>query len=255
MNRTLLGIALALSGCTTVNLPPASAPVSQAGIAFDLKGERGSFAEGPADPATGRTLTLDDPVRVASVSKLVVAVGVMKLVEQGRLDLESDVSRWLGWSLRNPAFPDRPISLRQLLSHTSSVRDHDDQYAIPLRGSVRATMADPRSWDPGHGPGDGYFTYANMNFPIVASIVEKATGARFDIWMRREVLDPMQVDACFNWPTCSDVAIGRAVVLMQGGKPVRDDLGGRRPDCPVFVRDGEPCDLGRWALGENGALF
>jgi CubicO group peptidase (beta-lactamase class C family) len=94
-----------------------------------------------------------------------------------------------------------------------------------------------------------------MNFPIVASAMERVTRERFDIWMRREVLDPMKIDACFNWPTCSDAAVARAVVLMQDGKPVRDDLKGKRPDCPVFVKEGEPCDLSRWKLGENGALF
>ncbi len=210
-----------------------------------------------ASPTRSRVAesTVDDPVRVASISKLVVAVGVMELVERGRLDLDGDVSRWLGWRLRNPAFPDRPITLRMLLSHTSSVRDHDDQYAIPLGATVQATMADPRSWDTAHGPGDNYFTYGNMNFPIVGSIVERVTGERFDVWMRREVLEPMTLDACYNWPTCSDAAVARAVELDQGGKPVKDDLHGRRPDCPVLVEDGEPCDLGRWKLGDNGSLF
>ena len=207
--------------------PPVHAEV---GVAFDRNGEIASFAEGIADPQSGRQVTPDDPVRVASVSKLVVAIGVMKLVEQGRLDLTSDVSRWLGWPLRNPAFPDRPITLGMLLSHTSSVREHDDDYAIPLGGSLQTVMADPRNWDPRHGPGDNYFSYANMNFPIVASIVEKVTGERFDIWMRREVLEPMKLDACFNWPTCSDAAVARAVELDDPvGKPLKDDLHGAAP--------------------------
>jgi CubicO group peptidase (beta-lactamase class C family) len=230
-------------------------PVSQAGVAFDRNGEIGTFAEGLADPAAGRAVTPDDPVRVASISKIVVAIGVMKLVESGKLDLDRDVSAWLGWSLRNPAFPDRAITLRMLLSHTSSIRDGDDIYVIPLGRTVSATMADPTAWDPRHGPGDGYFTYANLNFPIVASIMERVTGERFDIWMRREVIEPMKLDACFNWPTCSDTAVARAVVLMQDGKAVRDDLGGKRPDCPVYVEEGEVCDLARNALGDNGALF
>ena len=245
---------LMLAGCATVSAK-SDHPVSQTGVAFDRNGEVGSFAEGLADPGAHRAITPDDPVRIASISKVGVAIGVMKLVEKGELDLDSDVSRWLGWTLRNPAFPDRPITLRMLLSHTSSIRDHDDQYAIPLGGSVRATVAEPASWDLKRGPGADYFTYSNMNFPVVASIMERVTGERFDVWMRREVLDPMKIDACYNWPTCSDAAVARAVVLMQGGKPVRDDLGGKRPDCPVFVREGEPCDLGRWKLGENGALF
>ena len=254
MRAWIASLALfALGGCATV-APHQAAVVSQAGVAFDRNGEIGSFAEGLADPATGRAVTPDDPVRVASISKLVVAIGVMKLVERERLDLDRDVSPWLGWPLRNPAFPSRPITLRMLLSHTSSVRDHDDQYAIPLGHTVQSSMAEPTSWDSKHGPGEGYFTYSNLNFPIIASIVERVTGERFDTWMRREVIEPMKLDACYNWPTCSDAAVARAVVLMQDGKPVRDDLSGKRPDCDVYVEDGS-CDLARWKVGENGALF
>ena len=254
MRALFLASLLSLGACATVP-QPATAPVAQTGVAFSASGEIASFADGLGDPAAGRAITPDDPARVASVSKLVVAIGVMKLVEAGKLSLDADVSTILGWRLRNPAFPDRPVTLRRLLSHTSSIRDHDDQYAVPLGETVRAAMADPRSWDPNHGPGDGYFTYANMNFPIVGSIIERATGERFDIWMRRAVLDPMTLDACYNWPTCSDSAISRAVVLVQDGKVVRDDLRGKRPDCPVFVREGQACDLARWSLGANGSLF
>lgn len=251
------GIALAflaLSACATVPAKAPETPASQVGVAFDRTGEIGSFSEGFADPATRRTIGPDDPVRVASISKLVVGIGVMKLVEHGKLDLDADVSTYLGWRLRNPAFPDRPIPLRQLLSHTSSIRDHDDQYAIPLGTTVRSVMAAPTSWDPKHGPGDGYFTYSNLNFPIVGSIVEQVTGERFDKWMRREVLEPMRLDACYNWPTCSDAKIAQAVVLTQAGKAIKDDLGGKQPDCPVYLDTG-PCDLSRSKLGENGALF
>ena len=250
----LLVGAAALAGCTSINLPPVAK--AEAGVAFDRNAEVGAFADGIADPRSRRPITPDDPARVASVSKLVVAIGVMKLVEAGKLDLDSDVSGWLGWSLRNPAFPDRPITLRQILSHTSSVRDHDDQYAIALGGTVQEEMADPKSWDLKHGPGEAYFTYSNMNFPIAGSIIEGVTGERFDIWMRRNVLDPMKIDACYNWPACSDAAVAGAVELdAPDGKPVKDDLHGRRPACPIAVKDGTPCDLSRWKPGTNGALF
>jgi CubicO group peptidase (beta-lactamase class C family) len=252
--RSILPLALLLTACATVP-PQVSPPPARVAVAFDLRGERGALAEGFADPATGRLVTPDDPVRIASISKLVVAIGVMRLVEQGKLSLDTDVSSTLGWPLRNPAFPGEPVTLRQLLSHTSSVRDHDDQYAIPLGGTLKAVMADPHSWDPAHPPAAGYFAYSNLNFPIIASAIEAATGERFDLLMKRLVIDPMGLNACFNWPTCSDLSIARAVVLMQDGKPVRDDLGGKRPPCPVFVNEGDACDLSRWRAGENGALF
>src|SRR5687768_11651332 len=125
MRAAALLLLAMLASCTTMPAPPANGP-AQAAVAFDLRGERGAWSSGLADPATGRQVTIDDPVRIASVSKLVVAIGVMRLVEEGRLDLDRDVAAYLGWPLRNPAFPDRPISLRQLLSHTSSLRDGDD---------------------------------------------------------------------------------------------------------------------------------
>jgi CubicO group peptidase (beta-lactamase class C family) len=256
MRGVTLALAFVLPGCATVPVtvsPPAHAEV---GVAFDRSGEIASFADGIADPQNGRRVTIDDPVRVASVSKMVTAIGVMKLVDQGKLDLNSDVSRWLGWKLRNPTFPDRPITLAMLLAHASSIREHDDDYVIPLGGSLQDLMKDPKNWDPQHGPGDNYFAYVNLNYPIIGSIIEKATGARFDIWVRREVLEPMKLDACFNWPTCSDAAVARAVELDDpAGKPVKDDLHGVRPACPVFVKEGEPCDLNRWKLGDNGSLF
>ena len=248
-------VALAVTACASVPTAPQSHGV-EVGVAFDRDGELGSFADGIADPQSGRRVTIDDPVRVASVSKMVVAIGVMRLVDDGKLDLSSDVSRWLGWTLRNPSFPDRPITLGMLLAHTSSIREHDDNYVIPLGGSLQQVMADPKNWDPQHGPGDSHFAYVNMNYPIIGQIIEKVTGERFDIWMRRNVLEPMKIDACYNWPTCSDRAVARAVQLNGAdGKPVRDDLHGARPACPVYVQEGEACDLGRWKLGENGSLF
>jgi CubicO group peptidase (beta-lactamase class C family) len=247
-------VASLLTSCATIQRPGDDAGV-EVGVAFDRGGERGSYVFGIADPATGRGVTIDDPVRIASVSKLVVGIGVMKLVEERRVTLDEDVSGILGWPLRNPAFPSNPVTLRMLLSHTSTVRDYQDQYAVPLGGTVKNVMLDQRSWDLTHAPGIGYFRYANMNFPIVASVVETVTGERFDKWMRREVLAPLKLDACFNWVTCSDAAVARAVVLTQAGKPVRDDLGGVRPPCPVQAANHRDCDLARWRKGENGALF
>jgi CubicO group peptidase (beta-lactamase class C family) len=247
-------LCITLAACATVQ-PRPDRVHAEVGIAFDRNGDIGSFADGVADPRSGRRVTIDDPVRVASVSKMVTAIGVMKLVDQGRLDLNRDISDYLGWRFRNPNFPDRPITLAMLLAHTSSVREHDDNYVIPLGTTLQQALSDPLNWDAKHGPGDNYFAYVNFNYPIIGSIVERVTGERLDLWMHREVLAPMKLDACFNWPTCSDAAVARAVELDDpAGKPQKDDLHGQRPVCPVFVK-GDPCDLSLWKPGENGALF
>jgi CubicO group peptidase (beta-lactamase class C family) len=247
--------ALLASSCMTPPAPSTDrAPGHYAWASFDSRAIRASGAGGLADRAAGRRLTIADPVRVASVSKLVVALGVMRLVEQGRLDLDRDVSTWLGWTLRNPAFPDRPITLRLLLAHRSSLRDGID-YALPLGTELSHAVAAPEAWDSGHPPG-GYFRYANLNFPIVASVMEAAAGERFDRAIDRLVLKPLRLDACFNWTTCSDSTVARAVVLYgAGGKAVRDDLHGRRPDCPIVPAADGGCDFGAYRLASNGALF
>ena len=200
-----------------------------------------------------RGVGAEDPVRIASISKLIVAIGVMRLVEAGTLDLDQDVSDQLGWRLRNPAYPDQPITLRLLLSHRSSLKD-DIDYAIPLGRTVQETLADPKAWDAEHPPGT-YFRYGNINFAVIASVMEKASGERFDRLMARLVFEPLKIDACFNWTTCSDAAIARAVTLKsKTGEVRRDDLGGKRPDCPVLTSS-PACDLSRYEIGSNGALF
>jgi CubicO group peptidase (beta-lactamase class C family) len=223
-------------------------------VTFNKQGINKTTLHGFADPFTKRAVTADDPVRVASVSKLVVSLGVMRLVDAGTLDLDRDVSAYLGWQLRNPAFPDQPITLRLLLSHQSSLTDAAD-YLIPLGDSVRARTGMAAAWDSSHAPGT-YFRYTNLNFPIVASVMEAVTGERFDRLIARLVLRPLQLDACFNWTMCSDAVVARAVVLTDGAGAVRrDNLQGKRPECPVIPAADGNCDLGEYRPGTNGALF
>lgn len=253
MTRILaLLLAIAASACTTVSPPPTHQ--SYAWARFDAERVTASGAAGAADPQTMRPLTNNDPVRIASVSKLAVALGVMRLVEEGKLDLDSDISRWLGWSLRNPTFPDEPISLRMLLSHRASLRDGID-YALPLGADLRTALAAREAFDSEHRPGT-YFRYANLGFPVVATVMEKATGERFDLLMKRLVLDPLRLDACFNWATCSERAVAGAVVLRdENGAILRDDLHGEQPPCPIVPAPDGSCDWRRYRPGSNGALF
>ncbi|EGD58619.1 beta-lactamase [Novosphingobium nitrogenifigens DSM 19370] len=235
----------------------AAALTTPAGVAvrFDRHHAETVVQEGAADRASGRPATAVSPVRIASISKLVVALGVMRLVDGGRLDLDRDVSDYLGWPLRNPAFPDTPITLRLLLSHRSSLTD-DAGYVIPLGESLRTRVADPRAWDKAHAPGSNWFHYTNLNFPVVATVMEKATGVRFDLLMQRLVLRPLHLQACYNWSPCTVQDAARAVVLYRAnGEIAKDDLHGTLPTCPVEVVPGGSCDLAAYRPGENGALF
>ena len=231
-------------------------PPATVAVRFDLETIRPVLAEGQADRSTGRAVTADDPVRIASISKLVTALGVMRLVEQGKLDLYRDVSDYLGWQLRNPSFPDKPIRLRDLLVHQSSLVDGGELYLIPLGTTLRERLSDPRVWSTTHPPSSDWFEYTNLNFPVIGSVIERATGERFDVAMDRLVFRPLKLDACFNWGAgCSDEAVKRAVVLYRAnGEIARDDLKGQRPACLVFTYQ-PGCDLSTYQLGENGGLF
>jgi len=254
MDRILLAALLALAAAAS--LPAAAGePVATVRVAFDRDGITDTRVHGFADKATGRKVTAGDPVRVASISKLVTAIGVMRLVEAGTLDLDADVGALLGFPLRNPAFPDTPITLRLLLSHRSSLTDAAGYWQVPLDGTLRELLDDPKAWDARHAPGT-YFRYTNLNFPIVAQVMERATGERFDRLMDRLVLRPLGIEGCFNWALCNDAAVARAVVIYDGaGEPAKDDLHGRRPDCPVNPAKDGSCDLAQWRPGTNGGLF
>lgn len=256
MRYALAAALAAMTAAAPLSAQPAiprQEPLAAVRVVFDKRGETEVRVAGLADRMTGRKVTADDPVRVASISKLVVAIAAMRLVEQGRLDLDADASRYLGWRLRNPAFPDAPISLRQLLSHTSSLTDTVD-YVLPLDADMAAVLADPQAWDAEHAPGS-YFRYTNFNFPLVAAVMEKVTGERFDLLMQRLVLAPLGVEACYNWASCRPAFAARAVVLYRERQPVRDDHHRAAPACPVTPASDGSCDLSRWQAGRNGAIF
>jgi len=169
--------------------------------------------------ALGLPATVDTLYRVASVSKLVTAIGFMKLVEQGRVNLDADASRYLGFVLRHPAHPARIVTPRMLLSHTSALRDPGD--LLPSRVGVSlASMLTPKGspaaaaasgarassantaytsytayWarPAAQAPGAGWFHYANINAVVLGTIIERVSGQRFDRYMKAEVLAPLGV--------------------------------------------------------------
>ncbi|NWP47705.1 beta-lactamase family protein, partial [Escherichia coli] len=113
----------------------------------------------------------------------------------------------------------------------SSLTDRVD-YVLPLDADMRAVLQDPKAWDAQHAPGS-WWAYTNFNFPVIAAVMERATGERFDRLMDRLVLAPMKLDACYNWASCKPGTAARAVVQYRGGVATKDDNHGAIPACPV----------------------
>jgi CubicO group peptidase (beta-lactamase class C family) len=223
-------------------------------IDFDSKRIISSKVEGEAG-VVGRAVRNDDPVRVASISKLVGALAVMRLVDQGKIDLDRDVSVYLGWSARNPAFPDKPVTMRHLLSHRTGIRDNID-YILPLDGRLETVLSNPKAWEAKYPPG-AYFSYANLNSPLIAATIEAATGQRFDRLVAKLVLTPLKIDACFNWGAgCSPGRRAQAVTLLRtNGDLARDAAITGTDPCPVASASNGSCDLALYALGKHGSAF
>ena len=141
-------------------------------------------------------VTSDSRFRVASISKVFTAAGYMQLVDEGKINLDEDVSRYLGFTLRNPNYPNKVITSRMLLSHTSSIRDYPTSY-VPFKSNVRSFFTSADCWTKGKAPGS-YFSYCNLNFVLLATIMEKVSGQRFDKYITKNVLKPLDIKGSFN---------------------------------------------------------
>lgn len=140
------------------------------------------------DLESAKPMTTDCIFRIASISKSFSATSIMQLVETGKITLDDDVSRLIGFKVRNPKFPETVITLRMLLSHLSSINDSEGYFSLDfINPNKNPNWAKCYS---DYEPGKGY-KYCNLNFNMVGTIIERVSGERFDEYVRHHVLDPM----------------------------------------------------------------
>ncbi len=135
-------------------------------------------------------LEKDDIFRIASISKSFTATAIMQLVEQGKLSLDQDVSELLGFEVRNPNFPEQPITVKMLLSHTSSMSDANGYGNLNcINPDSSATWK--QAWNT-YAPASGY-EYCNMGYNALGTILERVSGERFDKYIVKNILEPVGV--------------------------------------------------------------
>ncbi len=233
----------------------------------------GAFGRAWIDPegrGRDRPATVDTLYRIASVSKLVVALAAAELCAQGRLEPDGDLGEVLGFALRNPHHPKVPITLAHLLSHTSSLSDAAG-YNFPEGTALAdvltasgARFAHGRAWQhplaPGHAPGT-FFRYCNLGFGVAAQAMERATGERFDRLMQRLVFGPLGLTATFD-PARLVAAERERFATLYRKRPAGDgDLrwnpeGPWVPQVDDFSRvEPKPRASAAYVPGTNGSLF
>jgi len=143
---------------------------------------------GQKDIALNTPLTNDCLFRIASISKSFSATSIMQLVEAGKLSLDDDVSTHIGFRVRNPKFPETVITLRNLMSHRSSLNDSQGYFSLDVINPAKNP-----NWTKcynEYGPNKD-FMYCNLNYNIIGTIIEKISGERFDQYVKHHILDPL----------------------------------------------------------------
>ena len=164
-----------------------------------VKGDKVVYqkAFGYRDKDTREPLDINDIFRIASISKSFSGISILQLVEAGKMSLEDDVNDILGMKIRNPRYPDIPVTVKMLLSHTSSMKDgggvdmyRDLTYVDESKTDIKTIRE--KAWLP-YPPGKGY-KYCNRGLNIIGLIIEKVSGERFDEYVLNHILKPIGVD-------------------------------------------------------------
>lgn len=162
--------------------------------------------------------------RIASISKFITAIAIMQLMEKGKYNLDTDISTLLNVPFRNSEFPQIPITIRMLLNHTSTIRDSDGAFEFAKRSIYIDTVNNdtvipainqlftqryltketflPKTVTLNSGeivtavPGT-FFHYTNINFVILAWIIEKVSGISYAEYVQQHIFKPLNIKAGF----------------------------------------------------------
>lgn len=229
MIRLLAAIALLVPATTAHAVDSARAAHAIAaadfqGVAIVGEGDAITFSQASGEAKPGRPFRIDEPWRLASVTKQLTTLIVMQEVQEGRMELDLPISTyWPQW-----ASPNRDkITIRMLLRHTSGLADpstttenaeHVPEFytrqgvqAAPLRSADGFCAAAPRATPP------AAFHYNNCDFIVLGAVLEKVTGKSFGDLLHERIAEPLGLTSLGLFPY-DGPAPATVPGLAEGGK-------------------------------------
>ena len=155
-----------------------------------VQGDEIIFAKGYGEAAPGVPVTPQTQFYIGSTTKGFTALAVMQLVEQGKLELDAPVQKYLPWFKVADPEASSKITVRHLLNHTSGLGEagdpHVDVYTSSLEEQVRL-LADVRPT----APVGSQFQYYNTNYRVLGLLMEQVSGESYSDYMRSHVFEPL----------------------------------------------------------------
>lgn len=182
---------------------------------------------GYAEMATKKSYTRNTVQNIASISKTLIGVSLLKAQEMGKLSLDDPINNYLPYQVKNPNHTNVSITIRHLATHTSSIRDTDfygksyvmkdtiqpqdstivkipDYFnradtRIPMAEFLKKTLSPKGIWYQKEGfleqsPGER-FEYSNVGATLAAQVLELATGVSFPEFTQTHILKPLGMSA------------------------------------------------------------
>ena len=155
------------------------------------------------------SLRIDDAFQLSSNSKVFTAEAIMLLKNEGKLKYDDDVKKYI------PELPYEGITIRMLLHHRSGLPRYDalaDKYwpdrKIPFSNEEMIKMLADKHPDPYGVPDGGYF-YNNINYALLASVVERVSGKHFEDFMRERIFKPLGMEHSYIYSMRNDSKVSQ----------------------------------------------
>ena len=150
---------------------------------------------GHMDQSRKRPTTAESVYSICSISKLFTAIAIMKLRDEGALDLDDPVAKHLPWfKIKQIHQGSGPVTIRNILSHSSGLPRESDfpywslpDFKFPTREEMMERIKDQETLY----PSDTYYQYSNLGLSLAGEIVAAVSGVSFEKYVQDQILDPM----------------------------------------------------------------